>query len=324
MPIGFELARRLGLAVSLPLVCAALAPAQRFALDDGSGRVLQLVNVEDLLGKLDDGQAADSDLQRLAHFLRQHVTPPLGNNHDLKPLGRGSLVLLAQDAHAAWLERTLADARAAKGTSILVESHICEVPDEPFKLLVQRFLQDGATATTAQTAVVSRKDAERLFDALKGTDKCNVLTAPQVLVNPLMAASLQVGSDVSYVKDFEVTTVGGKVVADPIVDTVFDGTRIKLVATRIDQGLTALSYEMLTQTLGRPIPTFVTTLGVGEPISIQLPNTRGQHIQQAVALRDDATALMAAKAGPDRNILVFVSARAVKADPAAEKPRVLR
>lgn len=309
--------------VLLPLLCAGLAPAQKFALDDGSGRVLQLVNVEDLLIGGDAWAGGESPLQRLATFLREQVEPPLGANHDIRPLGRHSLALLVQDAQATWVERRLADARAAKGTVILVETHICDVPHEAYRRLVQRFLGANAAAQKVQTAVMTATDAEQLRQGLMETDSCNLLTAPRVAVRPLMVASLQIGEDVSYVKDFTVTQVDGKPIADPIVDTVFDGTRIEVIATQIAPGQIGLSYDMLTQALTRPIPEFKTKLGTTKDLTVQLPNTQGQRIRQSVALREDAAALMATQTSTGRHVLAFVSARAVKEN-ADDKARVVR
>jgi hypothetical protein len=308
--------------VLLPLLCSGLAPAQKLALDDGSSRVLQLVDVEDLLVG-GDPAATESPLQRLATFLREQIDPPLGPNHDIRPLGRHALALLLQEAQATWVERRLADARAAKGTVILVETHICEVTHEAYTMLVQRFLGANVATQKVQTAVVTATDAERLRQGLVEIDGCNLLTAPRVAVRPLMVASMQVGEDVSYVKDFTVTLVDGKWVAEPVLHKVFDGTRIEVIATPLGTGQIGLSYDMLTQTLARPILEFKTKLGTTEDLTVQLPNTQGQRICQSVALREDAAALMATQAASGRHVLAFVSARAVKEN-ADDKARVVR
>jgi Flp pilus assembly secretin CpaC len=82
-------------------------------------------------------------------------------------------------------------------------------------------------------------------------------------------------------------------VANPVIGTVHDGVALD-VRPVVDSDLKFITMELrpTVMTLQLPIPTFTTTLGVGQPISIQLPEVTLQKVRTTVTMPDGGTMML--------------------------------
>jgi type II secretory pathway component GspD/PulD (secretin) len=99
--------------------------------------------------------------------------------------------------------------------------------------------------------------------------------------------------NISYIKDFEVEIAQAAAVANPVIGTVHDGVALD-VRPVVDSELKFITMELrpTVMTLLLPIPTFTTTLGVGQPISIQLPEVNLQRVRTTVTMPDGGTMML--------------------------------
>src|SRR5262249_41451693 len=82
-------------------------------------------------------------------------------------------------------------------------------------------------------------------------------------------------------------------VANPVIGVVHDGVALD-VRPVVDADLRFITMELrpTVMTLNLPIPTFTTTLGVGQPISIQLPEVNLQRVRTTVTMPDGSTMML--------------------------------
>jgi len=99
--------------------------------------------------------------------------------------------------------------------------------------------------------------------------------------------------NISYIRDFEVEIAQAAAVANPVIGTVHDGVALD-VRPVVDSDLKFVTMELrpTVMALQLPIPTFTTTLGVGQPISIQLPEVTLQRVRTTVTMPDGGTMML--------------------------------
>jgi hypothetical protein len=120
-------------------------------------------------------------------------------------------------------------------------------------------------------------------------------------------------SQTAYVKDFTLERQGDLMIADPVVDTVWDGNQVDVIAAWQPDGLLGLAVDVHLQELQKPIPTFTTTLVAGlPPVQIQLPRVTGVRLRQTAVLGADSLAVLAA---PKADGTWFVATLRAKALP---------
>jgi hypothetical protein len=127
-------------------------------------------------------------------------------------------------------------------------------------------------------------------------------------VQPNASAHVAVVEQTAYVRDFELEVTPGGVIADPIVDVVQDGFTLRCATTLLPAGAVGLALEADVVDLKRPIPTFETTLGVGQPVSIQLPEVLSTQVAAAVELPAGHLAVFALPALAGKRYLVLIEA----------------
>jgi type II secretory pathway component GspD/PulD (secretin) len=98
---------------------------------------------------------------------------------------------------------------------------------------------------------------------------------------------------IAYIRDFEVEIAQAAAVANPVIGTVYDGVTLD-VRPIVDSELKFITMDIrpTVMTLQLPIPTFTTTLGVGQPISIQLPETTRQTVRTTLTMPDGGTVML--------------------------------
>ncbi len=141
-----------------------------------------------------------------------------------------------------------------------------------FTRLLGGFLTNTGGATVAFT-YLDDVEVQALFRAIEKTTQANVITAPRLTIYNNQRANLTIVNQVSYVKDYDVEVAQTAFIADPLVDIVQDGLVLDVRPTvSHDRKYVTLELRPTVATLGRPIPTFVTSLaGLTTPVIIELP-----------------------------------------------------
>jgi hypothetical protein len=308
-------------------VLAAL-PAQRVQLA-GDGRQVAVVDVGDLLpapfvesvAKQDPARFAASraaDLGRLAQFVRAFAMPNVETGADLQPLGDRHLVLLGSPVQIATAERILVRARENPDRQFQVDIRLCDVPAAVFDRHVAPALPEAIAAsgfTCQRTAVLVPETVGALLRALK-QEKVKLTQFPQVVVPGMHRAKLMVGKHVTFVRDFELEVAGGACIANPIVDTVFDGHDVEVLCAELRAGVLGVQLELVDQVVEQPIPERTTTVpGTKQEVVVHAPRVAGCRGSMTVELANGATALMAARKPDGAWIVLVMTPVAIRSGP---------
>lgn len=301
-------------------VFACLAPlaAQDMPVPDGQGRLLRLFDLDRALPAAEPAELAAGVAQRpaswdasIAGLLRAHVEPPLGAGDDLTVLGGRWLALLGRPAQIASLERLLDHAAAHRQALVDTATHVVRMPATTFDRMLRPKLvarTDAAGKVLGFETVVPAANAAALLTEVTQATGAEVVTAPRLLSSPLQRCSLQIVRQIPFVKDFELERQGDRLVAEPIVETTWDGVQSDLCAVLLADGLIAVHCDVRTQTVVEPIAEFTTDLGTGVPVTIQLPRTSGVHLRQTAHLAPGDLAVLAAQRADGEYLVTLISA----------------
>jgi hypothetical protein len=266
------------------LLCGALLAQGPGPARDAEDRIARLHDVGKLLPGNDTAREAPRDaLSSLASAVRFLMQPALRADEELQTLGERWLVLLGRAEQHAWLEQvTLGELAAAMPLGQL-QVQVVTFPAAQFAMHVLPALQGGdaprevmvlepGEATEAFVkAVLARKDAE-------------AMELEPVAMTAMRMASATKLYQTAYVRDFAIEANPRSMVADPVIDVIHDGISVQAMATRREDGSLALSLNASLAELHRPIPTFTTSLGVGKPVTIQLPSVTRVKVEAKVEL----------------------------------------
>jgi len=311
------------------LAFTPLLLAQSMPVPDGNGRILQLFDLHRCrAASLPDQDAATAQFglrrdaeavadqtpaapahqneQYLADFLRPFVEPPLGSGDDLKVLGGRWLTMVGDVTQVANFERLMAGVVANRELLVTTSMRIVHMERQPFEQRLQPMLTAKAGAHATFECVLPAAKAAELVAALEGAD---VLEAPTLTVSPLQRASMSVRQDISYVQDFTLTRHADAVIADPVIGVVWDGIEIDLCAIVLADGLVALRCDLRSQQVQQPMPKFETDLGMGAPVTIQLPRTTGVRFRQTARVAAGELVVLAAQKVDGDYLLALVEAR---------------
>ena len=136
-------------------------------------------------------------------------------------------------------------------------------------------------------------EVEAILRAVSKQERSEQIEAPRLLIYNNTRASMFFVRNISYISDFEVEIAQAAAVANPVIGTVQDGIALD-VRPVTDSDLEFITMELRPTVLALqlPIPTFTTTLGVGQPISIQLPEVTLQQVRTCVTLPDGGTMML--------------------------------
>lgn len=294
--------------IAASLLLLAPLAAQKVPLPDGSQRIVAVLDVGDLLLRPPEGEGAEvvaarlaraaSSLPRIAEFVRAFAEPPLGDAVDLQALGAQFLVALGPPERVAAVEKVLAHARATKANDYYLDLRMLSVTGAVFgkELVAAVAALPGAAADAPRVAILDRDAVAKLCKAVAADPACGVVQAPQIVSPSLCHATLAVGKQIAYVRDFTVEVAEAAFVADPIVDTVWHGQRIEAICAELPDGTVGVVMEALDQHVEQPIREIKTKLpGSTQEVTVQVPRTTGCRGRQVAAVPNGATAVMAAK-----------------------------
>ncbi|MEZ5962673.1 MAG: hypothetical protein R3F56_02390 [Planctomycetota bacterium] len=152
---------------------------------------------------------------------------------------------------------------------------------------------DNAGGLAIQYTYLDDTELEVILRAVEKRQRSEVITAPRLLVHNNTRANMSVLRHTSYIRDFEVEIAQSAAVANPVVDVVRDGVVLDVrPVVSADRRYITMELRPTVMELQLPIPNFVTTLGVGQPISIQLPRVTLQRVRTTVTMPDGATVML--------------------------------
>ena len=309
--------KNLLLAACVVLVPSLSLPAQKLLLPDGGGRIVQVFD----LGAPEPGPAkklavpgdppkekVDSQ-QRTAELLARFVKPALGSGDDLRVLGGRWLTLLGSPEQAASLEALFAVAAKHRTTAITVEMDFLNVKADAFTKHWRERLTAVEGADNRRFQQVLGKDGANALRNDLANLPADRLQAPTLTVLPLHPAQLSTKRQIAYVRDFKVVTDAGKLIAEPVVDSVEDGLEATVFAAVLANGDITLTVDVTDWDVKEPIPEFKTTIGVGNPVTIQLPEVTGLHLQQTAVLADGGMVVLASQKADGDFLIATIGAR---------------
>ncbi|MEO6595197.1 MAG: hypothetical protein ABIP94_10635, partial [Planctomycetota bacterium] len=151
----------------------------------------------------------------------------------------------------------------------------------------------NAGGLSLQYAFLDDTEVEIVLRAVSKQERSEQIDAPRLLIYNNTRASMHYLRNIAYIRDFEVEIAQAAAVANPVIGTVHDGVALD-VRPVVDSDLKFVTMELrpTVMTLQLPIPTFTTTLGVGQPISIQLPEVTLQRVRTTVTMPDGGTMML--------------------------------
>ncbi|MDF1701131.1 MAG: hypothetical protein P1V36_08235 [Planctomycetota bacterium] len=171
-----------------------------------------------------------------------------------------------------------------EGPLINAEVRIIDLPAPDVAALL------GKHRPTADRAHHLLQDAEvkRLMRAIEEHAGAKVVSAPRITVYDRQKANVSVLNQVSFIQDYDVESSNGVQVADPIIGVLQEGILIDFTPTYDAKAETIrLAFEGTFSSLQRPIPEKEFAIaGLGEKVTIQLPQLEVGRIRQTVDLPD--------------------------------------
>jgi hypothetical protein len=293
-------------ALSVAALAAVAAPltAQRMAVPGTNGTHLQLFDLREARDpRLDaGGQLEPESLRAAADLLRRFLEPALEPSHDLVPIGRHSLALLADEPRLQALQRLFDVAKQRRLDVVTIDVSVHRMPAATFvtHVLGRLTQRDG--------------DLEQVFEAV--LDESAVAGfSPRVAVAPLHLASLHSVEEITFVRDFTVTREqpGDRLVARPVVDTTWDGVKSDFVATFLPNGSIGLACTVHLRQVERPIPEAKVQV-VKDRLqgTIQMPRATGVKLTSVAELPVGSALVLAATRSSGDYLVATVRAQAEK------------
>ena len=304
------------------LLLAATLAAQKMPLPDGPGRQLQLFDLTVLRPKEAPAFAAPqllagkrrepsepTDFETIARMLEHFVDPPLGPGDACQLLGDRWLAVIGSPAQVASIERLFHLAVRHREHPIEVTVQLLLVDDTKFTGNVKQHLVEVVRDEQVSFEVVlDEKQAKELTTRLDLLAPQRI-DAPTLSVLPLQRGHLSVIDQTAYVRDFNLTRKGDALIADPIVDVVWDGNITDVCATLLPDGMIGVTCDVAFQEVQKPIRTFETTIGKDLPVTLQLPRVTGTRLRQTAVLGEGSLVVLATQKASGDWIVALVRAK---------------
>ena len=152
---------------------------------------------------------------------------------------------------------------------------------------------DNSGGMSLQYAYLDDTELQLILRAVSKQERSEEIVAPRLLVYNNTRAHMQALRSTSYISDFGVEIAQAAAVANPIVGVVRDGVVLDVrPVVSADRRFVTMELRPTVMSLQFPIPTFTTTLGAGQPVSIQLPVTNLQTVRTTVTMPDGGSILL--------------------------------
>lgn len=152
---------------------------------------------------------------------------------------------------------------------------------------------DNSGGLALQYAYLDDTELQLILRAVAKQERSEEIVAPRLLVYNNTRAHMQALRSTSYISDFGVEIAQAAAVANPVVGVVRDGVVLDVrPVVSADRRFITMELRPTVMSLQFPIPTFTTTLGAGQPVSIQLPVTNLQSVRTTVTMPDGGSILL--------------------------------
>ena len=152
---------------------------------------------------------------------------------------------------------------------------------------------DNLGGLSLQYAFLDDIELEAVLRAVAKSERSEQITAPRLLVYNNTRANVNAVRETSYIKDFDVEIAQSAAIANPVIDVIRDGVVLDVrPVVSADRRFITMELRPTILTLQLPIPTFTTTLGTGQPVSIQLPRVTLQRVRTTVTMPDGGTLML--------------------------------
>ena len=152
---------------------------------------------------------------------------------------------------------------------------------------------NNAGGLSLQYTYLDDTEIEAILRAVSKRERVEQINAPNILVFNSQRANITLTHQISYVKDFDVEIAQAAAVANPVVAMVSDGVVLDVhPVVSADRRFITMELRPTLAQLTLPIPTYTTTLGVGQAITIQQPKLQIQRVRTTVTIPDGGTLLL--------------------------------
>jgi hypothetical protein len=260
----------------------ARRPAPGADADDGE-HVLQLYDVKDLAARMGGMDELVARLRRL-----------VGADGSVQPHDGVLVVKAARSDHGAVAQR-LDVLRRDSSVLVRLETRVVEAP------LSAALGREVSAARPGQIVAVA--DAAEAVARWLKAGEAKVVTAPALSCFPGQTASVHAGSEVSFVADFDVEVSQSAFIADPIVDTIYEGVMVELRPHLLEGGVRLDLHATYTDV---ELESFTTHLGRQE-YEIQIPAVARSEVRRTVDVTDGQTVLLRIADDAERRRFVLVT-----------------
>ncbi len=146
---------------------------------------------------------------------------------------------------------------------------------------------------TLQHTFLDDTQIEVILRAVEKSERIEEISAPRLTVYDTQRANVSVMKQNSYVQDFDVEIAQSAAIGDPIIQTIRDGIILDVrPIVSADRRFITMEMRPTVADLVRPIPTFLTSLATGPPVTIQVPEIAISRVRTTVTMPDGGTLLL--------------------------------
>lgn len=163
---------------------------------------------------------------------------------------------------------------------------------------------------------ISRDAASGWLAAASANESACAVESPSIVLFEGQESFVTVLSETAYVSDFELSLVDERtLIADPVVDTVQEGARLRLRASSLsNSNLATLEVEFMQSDLQRPIHEVEAKLfGLHPPVVIQVPLVSVASLKTRAALAAEDCLLLAVPGDAGERLFAFLTVQEVDA-----------
>ncbi len=151
--------------------------------------------------------------------------------------------------------------------------------------------------STVQFTFLDDVQLQAVLRAVSKSSIANIIQAPSLTVYNGERSHIQMMNHFSYVKDFEPEIAQSSVIAEPIISVIQDGIILDVrPVVSSDRRFITVELRPTVATLKRDesgsLTQFTTGLGVGESVTIELPELEIKRLRTTVTMPDGATLLL--------------------------------
>jgi hypothetical protein len=249
------------------------------------------------------------DATALGRQLAGLVEPPLGDGDDCQVFAGRWLAVLASAEQIASVDRLLRLAADQRGRTLDVEVRLLHVAHERFTNALQPQLASVKRGDRESFEAVLAANDAGAFAAAAKTAATGEIEVPKLSVGPLQRATGWRKEQTAYIRDFTVHAADGAMIADPVIDSAWDGVEAEVFTAPRADGTYTVAVSVAQQQLDKPIAQLETTVpGTKLPLKVQLPRVRGVRLQQTAVLAPGALAVTAARRADGTWLVALVRA----------------